>query len=128
MDDSVGGLMTGIQLLIVSAVIHLVGSHAAAGQLERNSFIGVRTKATKASDAAWHAGHRAAYPWLRATAVTGYVLGGAATASGAVLLATDQNSAWPLAVGLGGLVILMTMLLVATKKANSAARAEPGAS
>jgi hypothetical protein len=43
-----------------TALVAVVARLAAAGRIARNAFVGIRLPSTMASDAAWHAGHRAA--------------------------------------------------------------------
>lgn len=99
-------------LLALSGLSHFIRSSIASGTLDRNSAIGLRTKATKSSDVAWVAGHKAAGPWLSACAGLGYLMG-AATAVGALAtIAADSvhPSMWFLpAAGFTGVVVLLVL-------------------
>ena len=56
----IGALVTcSVAMLAVAAVSFWTARRAAAGTLPRNDLIGIRTAATRASDAAWVAAHRA---------------------------------------------------------------------
>ncbi|GAB2684542.1 hypothetical protein GCM10027271_53520 [Saccharopolyspora gloriosae] len=111
-----------VSLVIVSFVLDVVRDKTASGEMGRNPLFGIRTKATKASDAAWLAGHRAAGDSLRTAARTGY----AAAALTAVLLVLQiwwGVEPWvALVAGLAGLALQVLHLLFATTKANEAAR------
>ena len=54
------GILGGAGLLMVGCVLLVVVGQSAAGVLERDSSVGIRTRKTMASDAAWGAEHRAA--------------------------------------------------------------------
>ncbi len=62
-------MATDLSLLIGMVMLTMVcggmASASAKGALSRNGAIGVRTKATTSSDAAWDTGHRAAAPIMR---------------------------------------------------------------
>ncbi len=73
---------------MVSGVAHYIAVAAKKGDLDRNAALGIRTRATMASDSAWRTGHVAAAPWMLSAAATGYF--------GAVVTAI---AAWMAAVG-----------------------------
>ena len=85
--------------------------------LERNALIGIRTRATMASDAAWHAGHRAAARPLDVAAW-------ASAGSGVVGTVMAIAGWWIAGVVVAlGYVALLALLGVATIRAGRAARA-----
>ena len=66
----IGALVTcSAAMLAVAAVSFWTALRASAGTLPRNDFIGIRTAATRTSDAAWVAAHRAGAADLRRTGV-----------------------------------------------------------
>lgn len=93
-----------VVLLVTAAALAWVGARAAAGRLDRNHLVGVRTPQTLRSDAAWSAAHRVAGPWL---------VGGAAVIAvpGLALLARPSNALGSLLVmaGTGLLVALVAV-------------------
>jgi len=121
--DPVGGLVSGIGLVFLSGVLHVVTTQASKRSLDRNSAIGIRTKATQLSDSAWLAGHRAARPWIQVTAITGYDAATTAIILSLASMAAKRESPVALIVSLAGYVAVITLLIVATGKANTAARA-----
>lgn len=64
------GLTMGILLgaiMVFGNVLSLVSVRAAlSGQITPDTYGGIRTAATRSSDAAWYAAHEAAWPWARA--------------------------------------------------------------
>lgn len=60
------------------------------GSLERNQLIGIRTKATLASDGAWDVAHKAAIPYMNAVAIIGFA--GAALALLSLLMRPADGS------------------------------------
>ena len=119
--DPVGGLSLGVGLVFLSLIIHFVRNEAVSGRLDRNSAIGIRTKATRSSDAAWLAGHRAAGPWLLVTAITGYVAGLTAIVIAVTLMATEGDNLAVMIVPLAGFVAVIALLITAASKADSSA-------
>lgn len=66
----IGALVTcTVAMLALAAVSFWTARRASAGTLPRNDLIGIRTAATRASDAAWVAAHRAGAADLRRTGV-----------------------------------------------------------
>ncbi|MDF2048019.1 MULTISPECIES: SdpI family protein [Microbacterium] len=56
----IGALVTStVAMVAVAALAFWTAQRGAAGTLPRNDFIGIRTGATRASDEAWIAAHRA---------------------------------------------------------------------
>lgn len=117
------GIISGVMLVLVgTGACWRVTAAAARGHLPRNGGIGLRTRSTTASDAAWTAGHRAALPTGRATGIGSLVIGSAMIVES--LAGGDEDGStlfWVLfAVGYGG--VLLSAIL-ATTQANRAARA-----
>ncbi|WP_347754143.1 SdpI family protein [Agrococcus sp. ProA11] len=97
------GLVVVALLLVVAAAVDIVVVHlAGVGRIARTSPIGIRARATLASDETWRSAHRAATPvtWLTgaiaviaALAALGFAAGGASTEAtvlvvfGAIVLA-----------------------------------------
>lgn len=119
MDPELLGLLP-LLLGVVTVPLVCVGvtRSAAQGRLARNDVVGLRTRHTRASDAAWQAGHAAALPL-----VTRIV----PTAAGTVVLSVVAGFVVDLAaatvVGLVGFSAEVAQLLVAARTANRAARA-----
>ncbi|QHY97543.1 hypothetical protein SSPS47_20785 [Streptomyces sp. S4.7] len=121
--DSVGGFVFGVGLVMLGVLIHYVRNQVAAGKIRRNSAIGIRTKATMSSDAAWEAGHAAAAPLLAVTFLTAYALGAITVLIGLVSALGDIDDAAVLVVPLGGILVFLGLLSTAAARANAAARA-----
>ncbi|WP_329035079.1 SdpI family protein [Streptomyces sp. NBC_01725] len=108
---------------MLGVLIHYVRNQVAAGKIRRNSAIGIRTKATMSSDAAWEAGHARAAPLLAVTFVTAYALGAITVLIGLVSALADIDDAAVLVVPLGGILVFLGLLSTAAARANAAARA-----
>ena len=121
--DPVGACVFGVGLLMMGVTIHYVKNQVAGGAISRNSAIGIRTKATMASDRAWEAGHAAAGPMLTATCLTAYTAGVLTVAIGLASTLGDVGKAVAIVVPLCGVGAVLTLLSTAAIKANSAARA-----
>ncbi|MEU8762721.1 SdpI family protein [Streptomyces sp. NPDC048659] len=116
MDPTAGfGFAAGLAAL--GAVVHYVRNQVAHGRIRRNSAVGIRTKATMASDEAWYAGHAAASPLLTASFLSAY------TPAAACLLLALTSSRSPAAgiVAAAGAGSALTLLTAAAIKANSIA-------
>ncbi|WP_106399050.1 SdpI family protein [Actinocorallia populi] len=121
--DPVGGLAAGAGLIALGVMIHHVKSQVTSGNVQRNSVMGIRTKATMSSDSAWEAGHAAATPLLTATYLTAYITSAITFALGLALTLGDVENPAALIIPLCGIGVVLALLSVATVKANSAARA-----
>jgi len=71
-------------MLAVGVLILWMAGRAAAGTLPRNDFAGIRTAATRASDEAWVAAHRAGAADLRRSVIGAVIAAGAPWVSLAV--------------------------------------------
>lgn len=123
--EAIGGFVSfALGMLFLAGMIHYTRSAAMRGDLERNVGIGIKTKVTRSSDAAWKAGHLAAGPWLMAAAWTGY-LGGSVTAVLAFVQALSET-VFPLALVIPGaaLVAMVVLLVLGANRANQAGRGE----
>ncbi|MFJ2744403.1 SdpI family protein [Streptomyces sp. NPDC087440] len=120
--DPVAGWVCGVGLLVLGASVHYLRKHVGtgAGGVGRNAAIGIRTKATMASDAAWERGHAAAGPLLTATFRTAYVVGAVTVL--VTLVVGSGGSPAVLAVPLTGFVAALGLLVAASVRANAAAR------
>lgn len=82
----------------------------------RNRVVGVRTRATMRSDAAWAAGQRATRGYLVAMAAVALVAAGA-------LLVARHATGWATAITLGGWFLILGLVAAAGRAAGRAARA-----
>ena len=108
-------------LVTVAAAMWFVARAGERGDLPRNGLVGIRTSATRASDRAWAAGHRAAAGPARTMA---QVVVGLAVALAASALLPQGEQPHPVTIGLfalGYTAVLLGALLV-TRTANRAAR------
>lgn len=108
-------------LLIMASAAAVLAPAMADGRLPRNGVIGLRTRHTMSSDAAWHRGHVAAAPWLKAAGRIGWVVLPAAAA-----LCMFQLAGWAFAVTAVGYAAFICLILVSTRRANAASREAGG--
>jgi len=119
---NVGSLIIASALMLALGVASLwMARRAAAGTLPRNNVVGIRTPATRASDAAWVAAHRAGAADLRRigvvalmTAVLIWVTLGMPQGTREIALAV---------VVLGGAALILVFSLRAAAVGGRAARA-----
>ncbi|WPF65228.1 MULTISPECIES: SdpI family protein [unclassified Corynebacterium] len=122
--DLLAALSPLLGVLTLITVLRATCSAIERGDLPRQSLVGLRTRATQASDEAWEAGHRAALPALRASIASGYVTL-ALSAVGAVFFLTVGQNLSPnylLIVTLSGLFVPAVVLMRAARVADRAAR------
>ncbi|WP_035754421.1 SdpI family protein [Pseudoglutamicibacter albus] len=79
-----------IDALLISLLAVWMARATSKGSLERNQLIGIRTKATLASDGAWDVAHKAAIPYMNAAAIIGFA--GAALALLSLLMRPADGS------------------------------------
>jgi uncharacterized membrane protein len=124
--DPVGGLVFAVGLIMLALMVHYLKSQVASGNFGRNSAIGIRTKATMSSDAAWDAGHSAAAPMLTVAYLTAYAAGVITAAMVLALKLSDVDKPVFIVVPLCGMGLVIALVSAAAGKANSAARAAGG--
>lgn len=112
-EEAVGGVLLGLTAVALGPLVHALTTAAAEGRIARNQLVGIRTRRTLSSDAAWTRGHAAAAPWTRrtawATALVGLVT---------VALALSDRPAAAFVAGMGAMAVLVLGLLVATSVAG----------
>ena len=125
--DFEGDLQVGSALAISALALLFFGVNSLIlcrrtvnGTNSRNGGFGIRTQATRTSDAAWNAGHRAAAPLLRAFGVLDILFALLLVVIG--LLAPDMCARLGITIRLIAYAVAATGLLIAVKKADSAAR------
>ena len=113
-----------VGLLLIGTLL-IVFSFAMRGEnVGRNRAVGIRTKATLASDAAWQRGHNAAAPWVLSAGILSVVMG-----FGALALSLAAGEEGP-AAGVQGVYVTVAFLAVivvvlfAARVANKAAEHE----
>ena len=112
-------VLTGLAVLVTTVVASGLMLVLMRTGLERNDLIGLRTRATKASDEAWRVGHAAARPVLVAVAVSGVIL----LVTTALAYAISRPERWPAAAVAGpGAVLTFGMLIYASVLADRAAK------
>lgn len=106
---------------LLAAVLLSVASMARSGTLDRSGAVGIRTRATRASDEAWRAGHRAAHGAVRAAGLFCLAFGVLTTAL-ALTVPDSAAVAVVLSTAGTGYVALVVALAVASRRANTAAK------
>jgi hypothetical protein len=118
----VSAILQASGLVLVAVVVGVTRTLAGRQELPRNGALGLRTSATKASAAAWQAGHDAAAGLLGFT-IAGSLLGAVAIVTAGVwALANGASTRSILIVSALAYVAATGSLLLATAKANRAAR------
>ncbi|MFN8074563.1 MAG: hypothetical protein U0Q15_03960 [Kineosporiaceae bacterium] len=120
--DAFALMMLSTGLLAMSGALLGVRALARRGQLDRLGPLGIRTKATQASEAAWVAGHRAADRWLLAAGACGVAFTVAGIAAAVALAVADRAGPAVMAVPAAGYVVVLALLARATVVASRAAR------
>ncbi|MGC2940724.1 SdpI family protein [Brevibacterium sp. FAM 24638] len=107
-----------ISYLIVGAVSTLLVAAIRRNRLTRNRAIGIRSRHTMASDAAWLRGHHAAIPALIGINVLCCLF--------ALALAGVELLSWPTRLGhilaVTGWILILGACVAAVSKANAAAK------
>ena len=104
-------------LLVVTVVAAALAPSMREGRLPRNTAIGIKTRHTLVSDAAWLRGHAAGAPVLKAAARCGW----AVLLTGAALCLL-QLAGWAFAVTAIGYLAVTCLALLSATKANAAAK------
>lgn len=106
-------MLTGVLLKIVSVTLLAIGLLVRADKIKPNDAVGLRTRATARSEAAWYAGNRRTAPFLLVLAVLWAV-------TGALLIALPEDkfivTFWT------PVVLTRPVLAVMVHQANKAAR------
>ncbi|MDH3470355.1 MAG: SdpI family protein [Acidimicrobiia bacterium] len=106
-------VVTGIAMIFAGLAVIWTARKAAAGKLERNWAIGLRTKRLMASEEAWETGHRAAAPMLVGA-------GAMSVVAGVVVIPQPDDGVVGAAVTLAGAGLLLVMVLLSLRQANRA--------
>jgi hypothetical protein len=107
--------------VLVTGVLVVVSSRAANGRLQRNQWVGIRTRSTMRTDQGWVAGHRAALrlvPLYLVTTVVVWVGLGVA-----VIYATGNVVHL---VGFAVFAVILALVFYSALVANNAAKAAEG--
>ncbi|MFD6949635.1 MULTISPECIES: SdpI family protein [unclassified Nocardiopsis] len=125
MEEAIGLVAAVLGLVVAAGAAHYVRSATRDGALERNAFLGLRTRATLSSDRAWREGHLAAGPWLVAAVRGGYLAAAAAAAAALAAMAADAFLLLAWAAVAVGYAVLLALLVIGTVRADAAAKASP---
>lgn len=125
--DFEGDLQVGSALAISALALLFFGVNSLIlcrktvnGTNSRNDGFGIRTQATRTSDAAWNAGHRAAVPLLRAFGILDILFALLLVVIG--LLAPDIGARLGITIRLIAYAVAGSGFFIAVKKADAAAR------
>jgi uncharacterized membrane protein len=107
-------IVTAIALIVGGIALIVLGAVARAGKLTRQSVVGLRTKATMASDEAWRAAHEASARWVIGAGAVMFV-------GGVVVILTDSETTGDV-VALGATAVMLIPLVIAFRRGQAAAR------
>ena len=107
-------VIAGIAMMVGGTALVVLGALARAGRLTRQSFVGLRTKATMASDEAWDAAHEAAANWVVGA-------GAVLFAGGVGVMLTDSETTGD-AVALIATALMLIPLVMAYRRGQAAAQ------
>lgn len=118
------GLLGGLGLFIVGGSHLMVAKQGALGMIRRNGAIGIRTRKTQASDAAWDAAHRAAAPLMRTVGIASLIFGAALVVSGLVWRQENPPAVTVILFALGYGVVFVSSVPIVLKANAAATRAQ----
>jgi uncharacterized membrane protein len=107
-------VIAGIAMMVGGTALVVLGAIGRAGKLTRQSVVGLRTKATLASDEAWKAAHEAAAKWVIAA-------GAVLFAGGVVVMLTDSETTGDV-VALTATAVMLIPLVMAYRTGQAAAQ------
>ncbi len=110
-----GRAVIGVVMLGMGVLLWWMARAAAAGRLERNALVGIRTPSTMASDAAWLAAHQRAERPTKAAAITSVAVAAACL--------VPMPEAALVTVVLGGSAVILGLVIRAAVVGGRAARA-----
>jgi uncharacterized membrane protein len=107
-------VIAGMAMMVGGTVLVVLGAFTRTGKLTRQSFLGLRTKVTLASDEAWKAAHKVAANW---------VIGAGAVlfAGGVVVMLTDSETTGDV-VALIATALMLIPLVMGYRRGQAAAQ------
>ena len=106
-------ILAGITMMVGGVALIVLGALGRTGKLTRQSIVGLRTKATLASDEAWKAAHEAGASWV--------VGAGAILAAGGVLVILTDSETTGDVVALIATALMLIPLVIAFRRGQAAA-------
>jgi uncharacterized membrane protein len=107
-------MIAGIALMVGGIALVVLGATAGAGKLARQSVVGMRTRATLASDEAWEAAHEAAANWVMGAGAVLFV-------GGVVVMLVDTETTG-VVVALIATALMLIPLVIAFLRGQAAAQ------
>jgi uncharacterized membrane protein len=107
-------MIAGIALMVGGIALVVLGATAGAGKLARQSVVGMRTRATLASDEAWEAAHEAAANWVMGAGAVLFV-------GGVVVMLVDTETTEGV-VALIAAALMLIPLVIAFLRGQAAAQ------
>ena len=116
------GLVSAAGLIAIAAACGTVARMTRTKQLQRNSWFGLRTRATRSSDEAWIVGHWAARRLLMIGAIAAGTIALVFLVLGVTYSGSDANDAVPLPVTVVGYLLVLGLIVAGGVKGEQAAR------
>ena len=107
-------MFAGMAMMVGGIALVVLGALGRTGRLTRQSIVGLRTKATLASDEAWEAAHAAAADWVVGA-------GAILLAGGVVVILTDSETTGDV-VALIATALMLIPLVIAFRRGQTAAQ------